>query len=189
MPSLVLYSYYTHYAQKHFTVLIIAMVNFLHSLPIYVSGSYIESAFNSQIIFSSKLCQLPSKSFFCILYIKKNKVYARLWLSWGSMLPLSTQVHKFKPSRSRQDFSGQKILSTPSFGGEVKPSIPWHRFAACKRSLNETWKLTFRQNYQPTFSPTVPPSAARISCIVWTWRHLAAEVGTSKNHGGTRVAQ
>jgi hypothetical protein len=30
---------------------------------------------------------------------------------------------------------GEKILSTPSFGGEVKPSIPCRRYAACKRSL------------------------------------------------------
>ena len=30
----------------------------------------------------------------------------------------------------------KKILSTPSFGGEVKPSVPCRRFAACKRSLN-----------------------------------------------------
>ena len=33
-------------------------------------------------------------------------------------------------------FLGRKILSTPSFGGEVKPSVPCRRFAACKRSLN-----------------------------------------------------
>ena len=94
------------------------------------------------------------------------------WLRWsrGSMLPLSTQVRGFKPGRSRQDFSGGKILSTPSFGGEVKPSVPCRRFAACKRSLNETWRSTFRQNYRPTFSPTVPPFAARISHVVWTWR-------------------
>ena len=37
-----------------------------------------------------------------------------------------------KPS----DFQGEKILSAPSFGGEVKPSFPCRRFAACKRSLN-----------------------------------------------------
>jgi len=30
----------------------------------------------------------------------------------------------------------KKILSTPSFGREVKPSVPCRRFAACKRSLN-----------------------------------------------------
>ena len=72
----------------------------------------------------------------------------------------------------------------PSFRGEVKPSVFCHRFAACKRSLNETWKSTFRQNYQPKFSPTVPPFAARISRVIWTWRHLAAEVGTFKIMGG-----
>ena len=73
-------------------------------------------------------------------------------------------------------------------GGEVKPSVPCRRFAEFKRSLNETWKLTFRQNYRPTFSPTVPPFTARISRVLWTWRHLAAEVGTSKNHGGGQVS-
>jgi hypothetical protein len=33
-------------------------------------------------------------------------------------------------------FKGEKILSTPSFGEEVKPSVPCRRFAARKRSLN-----------------------------------------------------
>jgi len=32
-------------------------------------------------------------------------------------------------------YTYEKILSTPSFGGEVKPSVPCRRFAACKRSL------------------------------------------------------
>jgi len=49
--------------------------------------------------------------------------------------------------------------------------------------------VTFRQNYWPTFSPTVPPFAARISQVVWMWRRLAAEIGTSKPWGGFRVAQ
>ena len=45
------------------------------------------------------------------------------------------------------DFSGRKILSTSSFGGKVKPSVPRRRFTACKRSLNVTWKSDiFRQN-------------------------------------------
>ena len=34
------------------------------------------------------------------------------------------------------DFQGEKILSTPSFGEEVKPSVPCRKFAVCKRSLN-----------------------------------------------------
>jgi hypothetical protein len=70
-----------------------------------------------------------------------------------------------------------------SGGGHYHRVIPCRRFAACKRSLNVTWKSIFRQNYRPTFSPTVPPFAARISRVVWTWRHLAAEVGTSKPPG------
>ena len=44
--------------------------------------------------------------------------------------------------------------------------------------------MTFRQNYWPTFSPTVPPFAARISHVVWTWRGLAMEIGMSKPWGG-----
>ena len=90
------------------------------------------------------------------------------WLRWsrGSVLAFSTQVRGFKPGWSRQIFKGKKILSTPSFGGEVKPSVPFRRFAACKRSLNVAWKSTFRQNYRTTFSPTVPTSAAGISHVV-----------------------
>ena len=56
--------------------------------------------------------------------------------SRGSVLAFSTQVCGFKPGRSPQIFRAKKSLSTPSFGGEVKPSVPCRRFAACKRSLN-----------------------------------------------------
>ena len=52
------------------------------------------------------------------------------------MLAFSTQVRGFKPGRSRRIFKGDKILSTPFFGGEVKPSVLCRTFAACKRSLN-----------------------------------------------------
>ena len=60
----------------------------------------------------------------------------RLRWSRGSVLAFSTEVRRFKPGLSLQIFKGEKILSTPSFGGEVKPSVPCRRFAACKRSLN-----------------------------------------------------
>jgi hypothetical protein len=52
------------------------------------------------------------------------------------MLAFSTQVRGFKTDRSRRIFKDEKILNTPPFGGEVKPSVPCRRFAACKRSLN-----------------------------------------------------
>jgi hypothetical protein len=54
----------------------------------------------------------------------------------SNIIALSTQVRGFKPGRSRRIFKGQKILRARSFGGEVKPSVPCRRFAACKRSLN-----------------------------------------------------
>ena len=59
-------------------------------------------------------------------------------LRWsrGSVLAFSTQVRGFKPGRSHRIFRAKKFLSTPSFGGEVKPSVPCRRFAACKRSLH-----------------------------------------------------
>jgi len=43
---------------------------------------------------------------------------------------------RIKRNWDRWVFKGEKILSTPSFEGEVKLSVPCHRFAACKRSLN-----------------------------------------------------
>ena len=73
----------------------------------------------------------------------------------------------FKPGRSGQDFSGwKKILSTPSFGREVKPWVPCRRFVACKRSLKWRGSRHFRQNYRLILVHIVPPFATRISCIV-----------------------
>ena len=107
-----------------------------------------------------------------------RQLSSRSW-SRGRVLAFSTQVRGFKPGRSLQIFKGEKILSTPSFGEEVKPSVPCRRFAACKRSLM-AWKSSFRQNYRKTFSPTVPTSAAGISHVVADveapggekWEHL-----------------
>ena len=80
--------------------------------------------------------------------------------------PLVPKFAGSNPAEAVGFLNGEKILSTPSFGGEVKPSVPCRRFAACKRSLNVALKSTFRQNYRTTFSPTVPTSAAGISHVV-----------------------
>ena len=80
------------------------------------------------------------------------------------MLAFGTQVRGFKPGRSRRIFQGEKILSTPSFGGEVKPSVPCRRFTACKRSLNATWKSDISGKiHRPFLAHIVPPLATRIS--------------------------
>jgi hypothetical protein len=79
-----------------------------------------------------------------------------------SAVASGTQIRGFKPGRSCRIFKGGKVLSTPSFGREVKPWVPCRRFAACKRTLNVPWKSAFRQNYRSLFPPIVPTSAARV---------------------------
>ena len=101
----------------------------------------------------------------------------RLRWSRGSVLTFSTQVRGFKPGRSRRIFRAKKILSTPSFGGEVKPSVPCHRFAARKRSLNLCGSWNLGKNYLTNFSPTVPPFATRISRVVADVRAPGGESG------------
>jgi hypothetical protein len=83
-------------------------------------------------------------------------IYLFHLLRWsrGSVLPFGTQVLGFKPGRSSRIFKGEKILSTPSFGGEVKPSVPCRRFAACKRFLELLGSRILGQNLSEYFSPT-----------------------------------
>ena len=85
----------------------------------------------------------------------------RLRWSKGSVLAFGTHVRGFKPDRSRWIFQGEKILCTPSFGGEVKPSVPCRRFRACKRSLNATWKSG--KIHRPFLAQVVPPFTTRVS--------------------------
>ena len=65
------------------------------------------------------------------------------------MLAFGTQVCGFKPDRSRRIFRGEKVLSTPSFGGEVQPSVPCRTFTACKRTQKWDGSRHFRQNSRP----------------------------------------
>ena len=84
-------------------------------------------------------------------FTERYIILQRLRWSRGSVLAFSTQVRGFKPGRSRRVFKGEKILSTPSFGGEVKPSVPCRRVAACKRSLMAWIETPCRQYYRTTF--------------------------------------
>jgi hypothetical protein len=86
----------------------------------------------------------------------------RLRWSRGSVLAFTTQVRGFKPGRSRRIFKGEKILSTPSFGGDVKPSVPCRRFAACKRLLNVPLKSCIQAKLSAMIlAHAVPPFASR----------------------------
>ena len=76
----------------------------------------------------------------CLSYIY---IYKRLRWSRGSVLAFSTQVRRFKPGRSRRIFRAKKSSARLPLGGEVKPSVPCRRYAACTRSLNlcGNWNL------------------------------------------------
>jgi hypothetical protein len=130
----------------------------------------------------------PLISFFRKSYRLWNNVeycgIIRLRWSRGSVLAFGTEVRGFKPGRSRRIFKGEKILNTPSFGGEVNPSVPCRRFAACKRSLEWRGSQILDKICLNISRPRrVPPSAARGLSRRWTWRHLAKKVGTSKGGG------
>jgi len=89
--------------------------------------------------------------------------------SRGSVLAFGTQVRGFKPGRSRRIFKGEKILSTPSFGGEIKPSVPCRKFAACKRSLELRGIRILGEICRNISRPQrVPPSAAGGLSRRWT---------------------
>ena len=98
---------------------------------------------------------------------------------------LVCKVPKFESSNPAEAvrFLGEEILSTPSFGGEVKPSVSCRRFTACKRSLNlrgsrNLGKITGNLS-RPQFHLSLLGSLASLR----TYRHLAAKVGTSKGGG------
>ena len=118
-----------------------------------------------------------TRTSFCSFYSAPS-ASSRKRLRWsrGSVLAFGTQVRGFKPGRSRRIFQGEKILSTPSFGGEVKPSISCRRFTACKRFLNATWKSGISGKIHRPFLAHIVP----LWLLGSLGRRLVVKVGTSK---------
>jgi hypothetical protein len=84
-----------------------------------------------------------------------------------SMLASGTQVRGFKPGWSRRIFQATKILSMPSFGGEVKPSVLCCSFVACKRSVHLPWKShMYTKLNRPFPRPFFPSSLTEVSHVV-----------------------
>ena len=91
-----------------------------------------------------------------------------------------SHVHGFKPGRSLRIFQGEKILSTPSFGREVKPFVPCPIFAACKRT--QMCKRGSRSFWSKLPSISRPSSSSFHYQGLW-WRHLVVQGGTNKDQG------
>jgi hypothetical protein len=87
-------------------------------------------------------------------------------LRWSrcSGLAFGTQVLGFKHGRSRRIFSGEKILSTPSFVGEVKPSVPCRALGHVKELKSDVEVANFDKIFGH-FSPIVLPSAAGFASV------------------------
>ena len=97
--------------------------------------------------------------------------------------PLVPKLAGSNPAEAVRFLGRKKILSTSSFRGEVKPSVPCRRFAARKRSLNlrgsrNLGKITGHLSRQQ-FHLSLLGSLA----LLRTYRHLAVKVGTSKGGG------
>jgi hypothetical protein len=92
------------------------------------------------------------------------------------VLAFGTQVRGFKPGLSLRIFPDEKILNTPSFGGEVKPSVPCRALRHIKEHKSDVEVVTFVK-ILVHFSPVVPPSAAGFASIIsdaggLLWRKL-----------------
>jgi hypothetical protein len=83
--------------------------------------------------------------------------------------PLVSKLAGSIPAEAVGFLRVKKILSTPSYGGEVKPPVPCRRFAACKRSLELRGTRILDKICRNISRPRrVPPSAARGLSSCWT---------------------
>jgi hypothetical protein len=73
----------------------------------------------------------------------------------------------------------------PSFRGEVKPSVPCHRFAACKRTLWFTCKLEAARKIDQPFLAQFRPSLTEVPHVAW---HAAPLEMTEGTKGGAQRA-
>jgi hypothetical protein len=98
---------------------------------------------------SAFICHLQGASGILLSYLKGSGFGGLV----VSMLASGTQDSRFEPGPKPLDFSGEKIHSIPPFGGEVKLSVSCRSFAACKRTLQFTWKSESQAKLTGYFSP------------------------------------
>ena len=105
------------------------------------------------------------------------------------VLPLSTQVRRFKTGRSRQDFSGRKNPQHVFHWKGSKAVGPMSYICGIWMIPELTWKLRSEAKFLVNSSPH--SSTFRYQDLLrhaGTWGHLSANVGTSKHAGGNRVS-
>jgi hypothetical protein len=121
-------------------------------------------------------------------YIEPSSILSDFGGLVVSMLASGTQVCGFKPGRSRQIFSGVKILSMPSFGREVKPFVPCCRFAARKRILFDYVEVGSQAKLVCHFSLKVPSFSNR-GLRNWAARGSIEGSTLEQHDGGNQKAR
>jgi hypothetical protein len=76
------------------------------------------------------------------------------WTGFGGLVvSILAPRSRVRTRPNQSDILGAKIRGMPPFGGEVKPPVPCHRFATCKRSLRFTWKSESQAKLTAHLSP------------------------------------
>jgi hypothetical protein len=121
-----------------------------------------------------RVCMVKKAARLCATSHNRLPGYDRHWIvsditdRFGGLevacWPLIPKFAGSNPAEAVGFFRAKKILSKPSFGGEIKPSVPCRRFTACKRSLNATWKSGISGKiHRPFLAHKIPLLATRIS--------------------------
>jgi hypothetical protein len=135
-----------------------------------ISSLFLPSSFWTDFIIISLLLESSHHwlKFLLSASLRSHCTFTRYFLYLSACWPLVPKIAvRSRPKPS--DFSGTKIHSMPSFGGEVTPSVPCCKFAACKRALWFTWKSESQAKLTAHFSPIIPSFTNRgLSCRM-TW--------------------
>ena len=119
---------------------------------------------------SNSITQLWQMFIYFLVTISKARLRWSRGKRAGLWYPSSRIQTRPKPSH----FSGEKFLSAPSFGGEVKPSVPCRKFTACKRTQKWRGSRHFRQNSRQFLAHSSTFGSRRSRC----GGHLVEGVGT-----------
>ena len=115
-------------------------------------------------------------------------LYLYRWWSRGERAGLWYPSSRVQTRPKPLDFPGEKILSAPSFGGEVKPSVPCSKLTARKRTQKWRGSRHFRQNSRKFLAHS--STFARVVSDVrdtW-WRELERSNHWSSKLGVWRAA-
>jgi hypothetical protein len=121
-----------------------------------------------------------------ICYVNCLKILSKVSVAWPVLV--SPKHFRFKMETLFQTHFTRgilrKILFIISSGRYyLLPSVPCHRFAACRRSLNGVEVVISAKLVDDISRPQFHLSLLGSLVSSWTWRLLATKVGTSKGGG------